>query len=119
MARVLVIDDDPGIRMLIVFALSDEGFDVDEASDGNAALGMLDRQNVDVILLDMKMPGMDGWDFISRYRELHDHRAPILVITAAPGPAEGHTEIGAESYISKPFELTELVERVSGLAGLR
>jgi DNA-binding response OmpR family regulator len=113
MARVLVIDDDPDIRRLIVFTLSDEGFDVEEAPDGNAALDMLGHQHTDIILLDMKMPGMDGWDFISRYRELYNHIAPIIVITAAPDPAEGHTDVGADGYISKPFELSELVERVS------
>jgi len=119
MARVLVIDDDPDIRKLIVFTLSDEGFDVEEASDGNAALAMLGRQHTDVILLDMKMPGMDGWDFISRYRELYNHLIPIIVITAAPDPTEGHTDIGADGYISKPFELNELVERVSDMARAR
>ena len=56
MARVLVIDDDPDIRRLITFALSDEGFDVKEASDGNAAFDMLGRQHTDIILLDMYRP---------------------------------------------------------------
>jgi DNA-binding response OmpR family regulator len=116
MTRVLVIDDDLDIRRLIVFALSDEGFQVDEASDGNAALAMLDRLHPDIILLDMKMPGMDGWDFMRHYRKLYNHRAPIIVITAAPDPALRSADVDADSYVSKPFELSDLVERVTTIA---
>jgi two-component system OmpR family response regulator len=116
MTRVLVIDDDSDIRRLIVFALSDESFQVDEASDGNTALALLDPQHPDIILLDMKMAGMDGWDFMRRYRELYNHRAPIIVITAAPDPAQRRADVDADSYISKPFELSDLVERVTAIA---
>src|SRR4051812_8385744 len=96
MTRVLVIDDDPDIRRMITFALSDEGFQIEEASDGNAALDLLDRRHADVILLDMKMSGMDGWDFMKHYRDLYGHRAPIIVITAAPDHTQQPAEIDAE-----------------------
>ena len=68
-ARILGVDDDPSIRQLIVYALIDEGFVVDEAADGEAALLLVAQHHPDLILLDMMMPGMDGWEFSRRYRE--------------------------------------------------
>ncbi|MGH2391226.1 MAG: response regulator transcription factor [Chloroflexota bacterium] len=116
MTRVLVIDDDPSIRQVIVFALSDEGFLVDEARDGQAALESVGRRHPDIIILDMQMPGMDGWAFAKHYRERYEHQAPIIVLTAAQDAARRGADIGAESYIAKPFDLDALLERVAGLA---
>src|SRR4051794_38546039 len=115
MTRVLMIDDDPDIRQLIAFALVDEGFEVDEAADGHEALELVGRQHPDVILLDMKMPGMDGWEFVKVYRERYGHQAPIIVITAAHDAAKRGAHVKADSYLSKPFDLDMLVERVSEL----
>ncbi|HVA89932.1 MAG TPA: response regulator transcription factor [Chloroflexota bacterium] len=119
MTRVLVIDDDLSIRQVIVYALADEGYQVDEAADGWAALALVGRQHPDIILVDMKMPSMDGWEFVKRYRALYDHRAAIIVLTAALDAAKRGEEVDAESYMSKPFDLDVLVERVSALAGVK
>lgn len=116
MPRVLVIDDDPSIRQVIAYALGDEGYQVDEASNGQAALELIGRQRPDIILLDMKMPGMDGWGFVKLYRERFDHHAPIIVITAARDAAQRAADVNAVSYIPKPFDLDVLVERVSAVA---
>jgi DNA-binding response OmpR family regulator len=115
MAVILVIDDDPNIRQVIGFALRDEGHQVGEAPDGNAALALIEAQHPDLILLDMKMPIMDGWEFVRRYRERHGHRAPILVVTAATDAARRAAEVAAEDYLPKPFDLDALVERVAAL----
>jgi DNA-binding response OmpR family regulator len=114
--RVLVIDDDTSIRQVIAYALSDEGYQVDEASDGEAALDLVGRQHPDIILLDMKMPGMDGWQFARLYREQYGHQAPIIVLTAAQDAAQRGWDVNAESYVSKPFEIEVLVARVSAIA---
>jgi urea transport system substrate-binding protein len=116
MTRVLVIDDDPAIRRVIDYALADVGYHVDEAADGAAALELVRRLHPDIILLDMKMPGMDGWEFMKRYREQYDHRAPIIVLTAARDAAQRASDVKADSYVAKPFELDTLVERVSAIA---
>lgn len=116
MTRVLVIDDDPGIRRLIVYALADEGYTVDEAAEGEGALELVSRQHPDIILLDMKMPGVDGWEFAKLYRERYGRRAPIIVLTAAKDAAQRREDIDAEGYASKPFELDDLVARVSAVA---
>ena len=116
MTRVLVIDDDPSIRQVIAYVLSDEGYQVDEASDGQAALELVSRQHPDIILVDMKMPGMDGWGFVQRYRERYGRQAPIVVLTAAQDAAQRGADVNADSYVSKPFDLDDLLERVAALA---
>ncbi|HKP54200.1 MAG TPA: response regulator transcription factor [Chloroflexia bacterium] len=116
MTRVLVIDDDLSIRELIAYALGDEGYQVDQASDGEAALEQIDRQHPDIILLDMKMPGIDGWEFAKLYRERYDQRAPIIVVTAAKDAAQRGSTAEAASYLSKPFDLDMLIGRVSAIA---
>jgi DNA-binding response OmpR family regulator len=113
MTRVLVVDDEPNIRQVLVYVLEDEGYRVEEAQDGEAALALIERRHPDVIILDMKMPGMDGWQFVSRYRELYDHKAPIIVLTAAPDAARRGDDVSADSYVPKPFDLDVLLERVS------
>ena len=117
MARVLVIDDDPNIRRVIGYALGDEGHHVDQAPDGAAGLAAIGRRHPDVILLDMRMPGMDGWEFVRRYRARYDHRAPIIVFTAAQDAAQRGADVHAEGYLEKPFDLDCLLERVAALTG--
>jgi DNA-binding response OmpR family regulator len=117
MARVLVIDDDPSIREAIGFVLGDEGFQVEEAPNGLAALAAIDRRHPDVILLDMKMPVMDGWEFARRYRARYGRRAPIIVVTAAQDAAQRGADVGADDYLAKPFDLDVLVQRVIASIG--
>ncbi len=112
MARVLIVDDDATIRQMVAMVLDDEGYAVDQASDGEHALEVIEDESPDVILLDMKMPGMDGWEFSRRYRERYDDRAPIIVFTAARDAAKRGADIGAETVLSKPFDLDELVQTV-------
>jgi two-component system response regulator MprA len=113
--RILVVDDDSSIRQVIAYALGDEGYQVDEASDGEAALASVGRQHPDLILLDMKMPGVDGWEFARLYRERYERVAPIIVLTAARDAAQRASDINAVSYIPKPFDLDALLERISAV----
>jgi DNA-binding response OmpR family regulator len=107
--RVLVVDDDETIREFVVWVLSDDGHDVMTAGNGAAALLALERFTPDVILLDMRMPVMDGWQFASLYRDGRANPAPIVVLTAAQDAAERSSEIEAEGYLGKPFDLDELL----------
>lgn len=116
MARVLVIDDDPTIRQVIGFALEDEGYDVAEAPDGAAALDLIAQRHPDIILADMRMPGMDGWAFVKTYRARYGRRAPIIVLTAAQDPDQRGTEVDADGLLAKPFDLDRLVECVANAA---
>jgi DNA-binding response OmpR family regulator len=116
MIRVLVIDDELDIRRVIAYVLEDEGYHVDEAPDGQTALALIAQQHPDIIILDMKMPGLDGWEFVSLYRQRYGHQAPIIVLTAAQDAARRGADVSAEAYLPKPFDLDILVDRVSALA---
>ena len=116
--RVLVIDDDDSIREFVSLALADEGYDVHSATDGQAALNLIATDPPDLILLDMRMPVMDGWEFARRYRERPGPQAPIVVITAAHEAANRAAQIGAQDHLSKPFKLESLFDLVEKYAGL-
>src|SRR5438067_4485532 len=94
--RVLVVEDEPEIRDFVAMVLGSEGYRVATASDGAAALAQLRREAFDLILLDMRMPVMDGWSFARAYRASHGPHAPILVVTAAQDAAERAAQIDAE-----------------------
>ncbi len=115
MSKILVVDDDPHIRELARVFLHDTGFDVVEASDGIEALSRLETTRVDLVVLDIMMPNMDGWDLCQRLRDSYDF--PILMLTAK---GETHDklkgfELGTDDYLVKPFEPLELVVRVKAL----
>jgi EAL domain-containing protein (putative c-di-GMP-specific phosphodiesterase class I)/CheY-like chemotaxis protein len=114
-SRVLVVDDDEHIRGLVSCALELEGYEVVAAEDGEAALEQIAQQPPDLILLDMMMPGMDGRRFSQVYRARPGRHAPIIVLTAIPDAASCATEIGAASYLSKPFEIDAMLTSVDRL----
>ena len=108
----MVIDDDEAIREFVSWVLSDDGYEVVTATHGAVALDMLERWHPDVILLDMRMPVMDGWEFTRAYRETGDSHAPIVVLTAARDAADSAVEIAADGYLAKPFDLLDLLDVV-------
>jgi DNA-binding response OmpR family regulator len=112
--RVLVVDDDESIRDFVEMALTDDGYVVATAADGARALEVLKDFDAAVILLDMRMAGMDGWSFARAYKELPD-RAPILVLTAARDAALSAADIEADAFLAKPFELRDLLGLVKRL----
>ncbi len=105
---VLVVDDDEGIREVVQSLLEDEGCAVRTATDGRAALAALEEFLPDVILLDMRMPVMDGWQFAAAYRERPEPKAPVVVMTAAQNASAWAKEIQADAFVPKPFEVDAL-----------
>jgi len=110
--RVLVVDDDEDILELIRFVLEGERYTVVTATDGRTALAAVATAMPDLILLDMKMPIMDGKQFAEELRRLHDQAAPIIAVTAADDVRKRALEIGAAGWIAKPFELADVVRAV-------
>lgn len=106
---ILVVDDDQGIRDFVGMALTDEGYDVVTAPHGAAALELATARAPSVILLDMRMPIMDGWEFARVYRQRPGPHAPIVVFTAARDAQERAAQIAADGVLPKPFDLTELL----------
>lgn len=123
-ALVLIVDDDPGIRGVLTDVLEDEGYVTVEAANGEEALAFLDGGGggagaADVILLDMRMPVMNGWQFAAAYRERAGPRAPIIVMTAAQDAQRWADEIGAAACVAKPFEIDTVVRAIEAHRGER
>ncbi len=116
--RILVVEDETDIRELIRYNLDREGFLVDEAADGAAALDRLSRRVPDLVVLDLMLPGMSGLEFCRRIRASgQTSQLPILIVTAKGAEADRvlGLEMGADDYLVKPFSTRELVARVKAL----
>jgi two-component system, chemotaxis family, chemotaxis protein CheY len=111
---ILVIDDDPAILDTVTEILEDEGYLVEQATNGAEGLMALERIDPALVVLDMRMPVLDGWGFM---RSLHERgiRLKILVMTAAQDARRWAQEIGADGYLAKPFDLIDLVDAVERL----
>src|SRR4051794_21088666 len=101
--RILLVDDDESIRQVVSIFLSDEGYAIGQAGNGQAALDLLDEFRPDMILLDLRMPVMDGWEFVRVYRTLPGPHVPIIAFVAALRAEEERDEIGAVGLLAKPF----------------
>jgi DNA-binding response OmpR family regulator len=114
-ARILVVDDDPDIRRLLVELLQRAGHQVEEAADGRAGLRALHASSPDLVLLDVSMPDLDGWQTLERIRDLTD--VPVIMLTARGQELERvrGLQAGADDYVTKPFGRQELVARVQAL----
>ena len=117
MTRVLVVDDDPDIRLLLRFELAAEGHGVVEAGNGEEALAALANGDIDLVLLDMMMPILDGWGVL---RALDPAQAPpVVVITSLASDGDRHVldllELGAIDVIAKPFDPGWLIRLVDAV----
>ena len=120
---VLVVDDEPNIRTFVRLALEDEGYGVVTAADGAEALEVLRATNPSLILLDLRMPGMDGREFVQMCRAQESEEAqraqrpvtpvPIILVTASRIPDVDPEEFGAIGVLRKPFEVDVLLENVA------
>jgi DNA-binding response OmpR family regulator len=107
-ADVLIIEDDIDLAEIMESTLQAAGYDVRAAEDGRAALAMIEERMPALILLDMCMPKMDGWEFAHAFRNRHADAVPIIVVTAGEHARRRHAEIGARDVLPKPFNLEAL-----------
>jgi CheY-like chemotaxis protein len=110
--RILVVDDDESIRQIVRLCLTDEGFEVCEAPNGQAALDTLEEFQPDLILLDLRMPVMDGSEFARRYEKLPGKHAPIVAFVAALNAERECAMLTTASILSKPFDLDDLLAAI-------
>jgi DNA-binding response OmpR family regulator len=110
--RILVVDDEAGIRDLVETYLRSEGFAVDEAADGDEALDRIARHPPDLMVLDLRLPTVDGFDVLREVRRTSN--LPVIVLSARAEEADKliGLELGADDYLTKPFSPRELVARV-------
>ncbi len=111
--KILIVEDEQNIVDILSFNLEREGYDTIEAYDGPTGLKLALEENPDLILLDLMLPGMDGFDVCRQIRQA-GHATPILMLTAREEEADKvlGLELGADDYITKPFSMRELMARV-------
>lgn len=116
MTKLLVVDDDDHIRELVKIFLHNEGLEVVEAMDGVDALSKLDTEKVDMVIMDIMMPNMDGWELCKEIRH-NNNDLPILMLTAKGETAQKVKgfNLGSDDYLVKPFEPAELIVRVKSI----
>ncbi len=109
---IMVVDDDKDIRRMVSRALELEGFDVAVAGDGNSALTLLEERMPKLVILDITMPGLDGYSVIESIRE--HYNIPIIMLTARTETAslKKALNLGADDYVKKPFSTKILIARV-------
>jgi DNA-binding response OmpR family regulator len=110
--KILVVDDDPDIVRLLKYFLEAKGRQVQTASTGAEALELFKREPPDLVILDVILPGMDGWTVLQKIRE--SSQVPVLMLTGKDAPTDKAKGLlsGADDYIAKPFDLAELEARI-------
>lgn len=116
MARVLVVEDDMPIATMIADELGDAGHLVDVVANGADALDSLREYRPDLVVLDLMLPQVHGWDFVERYRDLTGGESiPIIVVSAAGAITRSMEASGVRRFLRKPFDVAGLLEAVEGV----
>jgi two-component system response regulator MprA len=115
-SHILVVDDDPAVRRMLLRTLTAEGHEVDAVADGGAALAAVERRTPEAVVLDVAMPGIDGLEVCRRLRA-RGLTIPVLLLTARDAVADrvAGLEAGADDYVVKPFAVAELLARLAAI----
>lgn len=113
--RILVVDDEQKIRSLVASYLTSDGFDVVEASNGEEAIAAVSRRKPDLVVMDIRMPGMDGLEALTKIRAISDVWVILLTARAEETDRIIGLSVGADDYVTKPFSPRELVARVKAV----
>lgn len=110
--KILVVDDEEAVRRFLQRILEDAGYDVITAANGQKALDKVSQFDIDLVLLDIKMPGIDGFEVLERIRQ-HSN-IPVIMVSALGEVAstESSLGLGADDYVTKPFSTRELLARI-------
>lgn len=113
--RVLVVDDDPDIRNLLKRFLQARGREILTAEDGEQALGVFTAEDLDLVIRDINLPKLDGWEVLAKMRETSD--LPVIILTASDSPGDTARGLltGADDYVAKPFDLGEMEARITAV----
>ena len=116
MFHILVVDDDKNTRLFLSAVLERDGYTVSQASNGEDALSVMDKEHIDLVVLDIMMPKMDGYQFTQILRQSQNN-LPILMVSAKQLPADKHKGflVGTDDYITKPIDDEEMLYRIKAL----
>lgn len=114
--RVLVVDDEADLRELYSVNLKEAGHEVLTATNGAEGLGVVERESPDVVLVDLMMPVMDGYEFLQNLRKMPDRQDTPAIVVSAVATGGYSRKLGASSFMSKPFDADELVDAVERYA---
>ncbi len=116
MFNILVVDDDKNTRLFLKAVLEGASYTVSVASNGEEALGVMDREHIDLVVLDIMMPKMDGYEFTKLLRDSNDN-LPILMVSAKQLPSDKHRafSVGTDDYMTKPIDDEEMLYRIKAL----
>ena len=118
--KILVVDDDQHISDLLGSFLKNEGYEVVLATDGNEALDLVETENPQVIILDIKLPGLNGIEVCKRLKEKEETRSiPVIVITGYGDNKLEALDAGADDFVDKPFDMAEISVRVKSAFRIR
>lgn len=111
--RILIVEDETTLAEAVVYSLWQEGFSVSSANDGVAALKAFEEQHPDLVILDLMLPNINGWELFKAFRKQQPN-VPVIMLTARADEADrvAGLEMGADDYVTKPFSMRELVARV-------
>ncbi|MFQ5976353.1 MAG: PleD family two-component system response regulator [Candidatus Hydrothermarchaeales archaeon] len=122
MATIMIVDDEPHIRVITRKILEGEGYSTIEAADGGECLKMLKKEKPDLILLDVMMPGINGWEVCKRIKENREtSKIPTVMFTVRTSMDSIRKSLEysrADAQINKPFEVDELIDKVQNLLGV-
>lgn len=107
--RLLIVEDDEDLSMVLSLILQDAGYCTSESPNGADALLKLEQEQVDLILLDMSMPVMNGWEFSGQLHRRYGRNIPVIVVTAAESARKWAEEVSADDFVPKPFDLEYLL----------
>jgi CheY-like chemotaxis protein len=109
--KILVIDDEPDLRLLVRLILESDGYEIVEAASGEEGLELIPGERPRLVLLDIRLPGIDGWEVLERMREDHSGDIPVIIMSAhsSPRTLERAKEQGTQGYLVKPFKEAELL----------
>jgi DNA-binding response OmpR family regulator len=116
--KILVVDDDPAILELVGYNLSKEGYEVIKAYDGEEALKIANDEDVDMFIVDIMLPGIDGFELVRKIRAIEKYKNTPVIFLSAKGEEFDKVlglELGADDYITKPFSVRELLARVKAI----
>ena len=119
--RILVVDDEPHIRRVLSSILASQGFDVITASDGLEGLELMGESHVDLVILDLMMPGANGLEILSKIRSNPDQAdTPVIILTAKGQDTDREAALagGASDFLTKPFSPKKLIARIQEILGV-